>query len=86
MTRPKFREYFRRQLYLTLHKNKLVKEKGHHIEDVIFNDGLNRNMVEELIESCLRIFVEKQKGLIWDLKGLKGKSIHLSITSEKEEM
>ncbi len=84
MTRPKFREYFRRQLYLTLHKNKLVTEKGHHIEDVIFNDGLNRNMVEELIESCLRIFVEKQKGLIWDLTGLKGNSI-VSITSEKED-
>ena len=84
MTRPKFREYFRRQLYITLHKNNLVKEKGHHIEDVIFNDGLNRDMVEELIEPCLRIFVEKQKGLIWDLKGLKGKSI-VSITSEKEE-
>jgi len=84
MTRPKFREYFRRQLYIALHKNNLVKEKGHHIEDVIFNDGLNRDMVEQLIESCLRIFVEKQKGLIWDLKGLKGKSI-VSITSEKEE-
>ena len=84
MTRPKFREYFRKQLYITLHKNNLVKEKGHHIEDVIFNDGLNRDMVEELIESCLRIFVEIQKGLIWDLKELKGKSI-VSITSEKEE-
>lgn len=84
MTRPKFREYFRRQLYITLHKNNLVKEKGHHIEDVIFNDGLNRDMVEELIEKCLKIFVKKQKGLIWDLKGLKGKSI-VSITSEKEE-
>ena len=84
MTRPKFREYFRRQLYITLHKNKMVKEKGHHLENVIFNDGLNRDMVEEMIEECLKIFVEKQKGLIWDLKGLKGKSI-VSITSEKEE-
>ena len=86
MTRPKFREYFRKKIYTTLHKNKIVKEKGHHIEDVIFNDGLNRDMVEELIETCLRIFVEKQKGLIWDLKKkwLKGKSI-VSITSEKEE-
>jgi len=84
MTRPKFREYFRRQIYTTLHRNKMVKEKGHHIEDVIFNDGLNRDMVEEMIEPCLKIFIEKQKGLIWDLKGLKGKSI-VSITSEKEE-
>lgn len=85
MTRPKFREYFRRQLYITLHKNKLVKEKGHHIEDVIFvDDGLNRDMVEEMIEECLKIFVEKQKGLIWDLNGLKGNSI-LCINSEKEE-
>jgi len=86
MTRPKFREYFRRQLYLALLKNKMVKEKGYYIEDVIFNDGLNRDMVEELIEPCLKIFVKKQKGLIWDLnkKWLKGKSI-VSITSEKEE-
>ena len=84
MTRPKFREYFRKQLYITLHKNKLVKEKGHHIEDVIFYDGLNRDMVEEMIETCLRIFVEKQKGLIWDLNGLKGNSI-ICINSDKEE-
>ena len=84
MTKPKFREYFRRQLYITLHKNKMVKEKGHHIEDVIFNDGLNRDMVEEMIEPCLKIFVEKQKGLIWDLKGLKGNSI-VCINSEKED-
>ena len=52
----------------------MVKEKGHHIEDVIFNDGLNRIMVEELVEECLKIFVEKQKNLIWDLNGLKGNS------------
>ena len=85
MTRPKFREYFRRQLYITLHKNKMVKEKGHHIEDVIYNEGLNRNMVEEMIEECLKIFVEKQKkNLIWDLTGLKGNSI-VCINSEKED-
>ena len=40
MTRPKFREYFRRQLYIALHKNNLVKEKGNDIEDVIFNLGV----------------------------------------------
>lgn len=57
MTRPKFR----RKLYITLYKNKMVKEKGHNIEDVLFNDGLNRDIVEE----CLKIFLEKQKGLIW---------------------
>ena len=84
MTRPKFREYFRRQIYITLHKNKMVKEKGHHIEDVIFNDGLNRDMVEEMIEECLKIFVEKQKNLIWDLTGLKGNSM-VCINSEKED-
>lgn len=44
MTRPKFREYFRKKIYLTLFKNKMVKEKGHDIEDVIYNDGLNRDM------------------------------------------
>jgi len=64
MTRPKFREYFRRQLYITLYINKMVKEKGHEVENVIFKDGLNRNMVEEMIEPCLKIFVEKQKGLL----------------------
>lgn len=64
MTRPKFREYFRRQIYTALHRNKMVKEKGHHIEDVIFNDSLNRYMVEEMIEPCLKIFIEKQKNLI----------------------
>jgi len=53
MTRPKFREYFRRQLYITLYINKMVKEKGHEVENVIFKDGLNRNMVEEMIEPCL---------------------------------
>lgn len=85
MTRPKFREYFRRQLYITLHKNKMAKEKGHHIEDVLFIDGLNREMVEEMIELCLKIFVEKQKNnLIWDLTGLKGNSI-VCINSEKED-
>lgn len=84
MTRPKFREYFRRQLYITLHKNKMVKEKGHHIEDVIFNDDLNRIMVEGLVEECLKIFVEKQQSLIWDLTGLKGNSI-VCINSEKED-
>ena len=84
MTRPKFREYFRRQLYITLHKNKMVKEKGHHIEDVIFKDGLNRDIIEEIIEPCLKIFVKKQKGLIWDLNGLKGNSI-VCINSEKED-
>ena len=84
MTRPKFREYFRRQLYQTLHKNEMVKEKGVNIEDVIFNDGLKRDMVEEMIEECLKIFVEKQKNLIWDLKGLKGNTI-ICINSEKED-
>ena len=64
MTRPKFREYFRKKLYIRLKINKMVKEKGYDIEDVIFNDGLNRTMVEEVIESCLKIFVEKQKNLI----------------------
>ena len=82
MTRPKFREYFRKRLYITLFKNKMVRENGHHIEDVIFNDGLNRDLIEELIETCLRIFVEKQKGLIWDLKGLKG-NCTLCIDTEK---
>jgi len=84
MTRPKFREYFRRQLYITLFKNKMVREKGYDIEDVIFNDGLNRDMLEDLVEESLKIFVEKQKGLIWDLKGLKGNSI-VCINSEKED-
>ena len=84
ITRPKFREYFRRQLYITLHKNKMVKEKGHHIEDVIFNDGLNRDMVEEIIEKCLKIFVEKQKSLIWDLTGVKRK-FYICINSDKED-
>jgi len=64
MTRPKFREYFRKELYIRLKINKMVKEKGYDIEDVIFNNGLNRTMVEEVIESCLKIFVEKQKNLI----------------------
>ena len=71
MTRPKFREYFRKKIYIVLFKNKMVKEKGYHIEDVIFNDGLNRDMVEDMIETCLKIFVEKQKSLILDLKGVK---------------
>ena len=31
----------------------MVKEKG-HAEDVIYNDGFNRDMIEELIESCLK--------------------------------
>lgn len=84
MTKPKFREYFRRQLYITLHKNKMVKEKGHHIEDVIINDNLNRIMVEGLVEECLKIFVEKQQSLIWNLTGLKGNSI-VCINSDKEE-
>ena len=52
------KSYFRRQIYTALHRNKMVKEKGHHIEDVIFNDGLNRDMVEEMIEEGLKIFVE----------------------------
>ena len=64
MTRPKFKEYFRKELYIRLKINKMVKEKGYDIEDVIFNNGLNRTMVEEVIESCLKIFVEKQKNLI----------------------
>ena len=34
-------------------------------------NGLNRDMVEEMIEECLKIFVEKQKNLIWDLNGVK---------------
>jgi len=84
MTRPKFREYFRKKIYTALHRNKIVKEKGHHIEDVIFNDGLNRDIIEEMIEPCLKIFVKKQKGLIWDLNGLKGNSI-VCINSEKED-
>ena len=84
MSRPKFREYFRKQLYITLFKNKMIKEKGYHIEDVIFNDGLNRDMVEDMIEPCLNIFLEKQKGLIWDLTGLKGNSI-VCINSGKED-
>ncbi len=84
MTKPKFREYFRKRIYITLFKNKMVKEKGHHIEDVIYNDGLNRDMIEELVEECLKIFIEKQKGLIWDLNGLKGNSI-LCINTEKED-
>ena len=84
MTRPKFREYFRKNIYLTLFKNKMVKEKGHHIEDVIFNDGLNRDMVEEMIEECLKLFVEKQKGLMWDLNGLKGNSM-ICINSGKDD-
>ena len=62
----------------------MVKEKGHHIEDVIFNDGLNRDRVEEMIEPCLKIFIEKQKNLIWDLTGLKGNSI-VCINSKKED-
>ena len=37
---------------------------GAKAEDIIFNNGLNRTMVEEVIESCLKIFVEKQKKLI----------------------
>ena len=41
-------------------------------------------MVEEMIEPCLKIFIEKQKNLIWDLKGLKGNSI-VCINSEKED-
>ena len=84
MTRPKFREYFRRTIYSELRLNKLVKENGYHLENVIFNDGLNRDMVEEMIEPCLKIFVEKQKGLIWDLNGLKGNSM-ICINSGKED-
>ena len=61
MTRPKFREYLRKKLYITLHKNKMLKEKGHHIEDVIFNDGLNRVIIEDMIEECLKIFIENIK-------------------------
>ena len=64
MTRPKFREYFRKELYIRLKINKIVKEKGYHIEDVLFCEGCNREMVEKLIEKCLTIFVEKQKTLI----------------------
>ena len=41
-----------------------VKEKGFNVEDVIFNNNCNREMVEKVIESCLKIFVEKQKNLI----------------------
>ena len=84
MSRPKFREYFRRKIYQALHKNEMVKENGQNLEDVIFNDDLNRDMIEEMIEECLKIFVEKQKNLIWDLKGLKGNTI-ICINSEKEE-
>jgi hypothetical protein len=64
MTRPRFREYFRKELYLRLKINKIVKEKGYNVEDVLFNNDCNWTMVEEVIESCLKIFVEKQKTLI----------------------
>ena len=78
MTENEFREYFRRQIYITLLNNKIVN-------DLTFNDDcLNRDMVEDLIEECLKIFVEKQKELIWDLTGLKGNSI-VCINSDKED-
>lgn len=64
MTRPKFREYVRKQLYIRLKINKMVKEKGYDIADVTFSEGCNREMIENLIEKCLKIFVEKQKNLI----------------------
>ena len=41
-------------------------------------------MVENSVEKCLKIFVEKQKNLIWDLNGLKGNSI-VCINSVKED-
>ena len=64
MTRPRFREYFRNRLFIRLITLKMVKEKGYHVEDVEFCEGCNREMVENLIEQCLNIFVEKQKSLI----------------------
>ena len=64
MTRPKFREYFRNRLFIRLTALKMVKEKGYHVEDGVFCEGCDREMVEKLIEQCLNIFVEKQKSLI----------------------
>ena len=64
MTRPKFREYFRNQLFIRFIALKMVKEKCYHVEDGHFCENYNRKMVEELIEKCLKIFVEKQKTLI----------------------
>ena len=64
MTRPKFRKCFRKQIYINLKVNKIVKEKGFNVEDVEFPNDLNRNIIENLCDTCLQIFINKQKNLI----------------------
>ena len=64
ITRPKFRDYFRKELYYRLRFNKIVKETGYEYDKILAIDECNFNTIEEIIEICTKIFVEKQKQLL----------------------
>ena len=64
ITRPKFRDYFRKELYYRLRFNKIVKETGYEYDKILVTDECNFNTIEEIIKICTKIFVEKQKQLL----------------------
>lgn len=70
MTRPRFRDKFYGAFHRRLFSNKLVKRYIRIDEDkneyeLEFSDGIDRSAdVKKLVETCLKIFVQKQKELI----------------------
>lgn len=70
MTRPRFRVEFNRVFHSRLFSNNFVKKYIYIDENndeykIEFNDGIDRTEdIKKLVETCLKIFVQKQKDLI----------------------
>jgi hypothetical protein len=75
VTRPKCFEHIRKELYIRLELNKMVKQKGYHIEDIVDNDTINFETIEQFIKELVKIFVGKQIMLIKSVEIIKRKNI-----------
>lgn len=62
LTRPKTREYIRKELLSRLAINKILKTRGY--SDYYYTEDCSFEEVENLIEECTQILVKKQKELI----------------------